>query len=241
MQNPTDEHWVVIKQILRYLKSTIYHGLLLRSSSSFILSTFSDADWAGCPNDRRSTSRYCIYHGPNLISWSLQKQHTVSRSSIESEYYGLAKCYSRSNMDSISPSWIRISPKVSSYSLVRKSWSNLSYSESSFPCMNEAKWNWISFCPRKSGDKVMQCQRISAACFLTQENPAQTPFGILTITQPRKLQIAHCLMRWKVDSKTFPMVYGLKVKPHHLIQILSWTVSHFRSYTLSCKLCLWGV
>jgi hypothetical protein len=72
--------------ILRYLKHTINHSLLLHRDSTFNIHAFSDADWAGCPDDRRSTSGYCLFLGKNLISWSSRKQHTVSRSSTESEY-----------------------------------------------------------------------------------------------------------------------------------------------------------
>lgn len=54
-----------------------------------MLSIFTDADWAGCVNDRRSTGGFAIYFGPNLISWSARKQPTVSRSSAEAEYKAL--------------------------------------------------------------------------------------------------------------------------------------------------------
>jgi histone deacetylase 1/2 len=88
---PRCAHWSAVKRILRYVKGTLSHGLLLRPSSTLpLLSAFSDADWAGDPDDRRSTGGFAIFYGGNLISWSARKQATVSRSSTESEYKSLA-------------------------------------------------------------------------------------------------------------------------------------------------------
>ncbi|XP_047320766.1 uncharacterized mitochondrial protein AtMg00810-like [Impatiens glandulifera] len=90
MQSPTTTHWTAVKRILRYLRNTSHHGLLIRPSSSIELSAFSDSDWAGCPDDRRSTTGYCIFLGDNIISWNSKKQQVVARSSTESEYRALA-------------------------------------------------------------------------------------------------------------------------------------------------------
>nr|XP_040246192.1 uncharacterized mitochondrial protein AtMg00810-like [Aegilops tauschii subsp. strangulata] len=65
-------------------------GLSLQASSSMDLTAYSDADWAGCPDTRRSTSGYCVYLGPSLISWSSKRQPVVSRSSAEAEYRAVA-------------------------------------------------------------------------------------------------------------------------------------------------------
>ncbi|XP_051221264.1 uncharacterized mitochondrial protein AtMg00810-like [Lolium perenne] len=87
---PTDVHWSAVKRILRYVSHTSSFGLHLRASSSGVLSAFSDADWAGCPDDRRSTGGYAVFLGPNLIAWRARKQATISRSSTEAEYKAVA-------------------------------------------------------------------------------------------------------------------------------------------------------
>jgi hypothetical protein len=87
---PTTMHWTAAKRILRYVKHTITVGLTFMKSNSTLVSAFSDADWAGCVDDRRSTGGFAVFFGPNLISWSAKKQATVSRSSTEAEYKSVA-------------------------------------------------------------------------------------------------------------------------------------------------------
>jgi hypothetical protein len=73
MQQPTIEHWTSVKRILRYLKFPCNDGICITWSPSQLLSAFSDSDWAGCTDDRRSTGGMLVFFGPNLISWSSQK------------------------------------------------------------------------------------------------------------------------------------------------------------------------
>ncbi|GJT00022.1 ribonuclease H-like domain-containing protein [Tanacetum coccineum] len=90
MHDPRDPHFTALKRILRYVRGTIDHGLQLYVSSTSQLTAYTDADWAGCPVTRRSTSGYCVFLGDNLLSWSAKRQVTLSRSSAEAEYRGVA-------------------------------------------------------------------------------------------------------------------------------------------------------
>jgi hypothetical protein len=90
LSTPTTSHWAAVKRILRYLRATIDLGLCFIKSASSLLSAFSDADWAGNPDDRRSTGGFTIFFGGNLISWGSRKHPTVSRSSTEAEYKEVA-------------------------------------------------------------------------------------------------------------------------------------------------------
>jgi histone deacetylase 1/2 len=90
LHKPTTVHWSAIKRILRYLHYTVDMALRMHKSPSVLVSGFSDADWAGCSDDRRSTGAYAVFLGSNLISWSSRKQATMSRSSTEAKYKSLA-------------------------------------------------------------------------------------------------------------------------------------------------------
>ncbi|XP_021991742.1 uncharacterized mitochondrial protein AtMg00810-like [Helianthus annuus] len=90
MHAPKTDHWNALKRIIRYIRGTTSFGLTLGPSKVPRLIVYSDADWAGCPDTRRSTSGFCVYYGDNLISWSSKRQATISRSSAEAEYRGVA-------------------------------------------------------------------------------------------------------------------------------------------------------
>ena len=90
---PSKEHWVAVKRILRYLKGTINYGLMYSRSSKSddkMMIGYSDADWAGDVNDRKSTSGYLFMVSGAPISWKSKKQTCVALSTAEAEYIALA-------------------------------------------------------------------------------------------------------------------------------------------------------
>nr|XP_020179221.1 uncharacterized mitochondrial protein AtMg00810-like [Aegilops tauschii subsp. strangulata] len=90
MHDPRTQHLALVKRILRYVRGSSTHGLHISRSRSLDLVAYSDADWAGCPDTRRSTSGYAVFLGDCLVSWSSKRQPTVSRSSAEAEYHAVA-------------------------------------------------------------------------------------------------------------------------------------------------------
>lgn len=85
-----DAHFHPDKRILRYVKSTIYFGLIYYRPYSNSILGYSNVDWACCIGTCHSTYDYSIFLSGNHISWSAKKQPTISRSSCESEYQAMA-------------------------------------------------------------------------------------------------------------------------------------------------------
>lgn len=70
---PSITHISAVKRILRYIQGTSNLGLRIWRSKTMIVSAFSDADWAGCIDDRLSTGGFAVFLGDNMISWTAQK------------------------------------------------------------------------------------------------------------------------------------------------------------------------
>jgi hypothetical protein len=85
-------HLRVVKRIMRYLFYTPKFGLWYPKGSTFDLIGYSDADWAGCNIDRKSTSGTCQFLGRSLVSWASKKQNSVALSTAEVEYIVAGHC-----------------------------------------------------------------------------------------------------------------------------------------------------
>jgi hypothetical protein len=90
--DPKEAHFRVVKRIMRYLVYTPKFGLWYPKGSTFDLIGYSDANWAGCKIDRKSTSGTCQFLGRSLVSWASKKQNSVALSTTEVEYIAAGHC-----------------------------------------------------------------------------------------------------------------------------------------------------
>jgi len=90
MHTPHQKHLDIVYRILRYLKKNPGKGLFFRKNKERKVTIYTDADWAGSEEDRRSISGYCTQVWGNLVTWRSKKQAVVARSSAEAEYRAMA-------------------------------------------------------------------------------------------------------------------------------------------------------
>ena len=87
MENLTTEHMSAVKRILRYVKSTLDLGLVYEKNETGIkIVGYSDSDYVGDLDDRKSTTGMAFFLGKKLICWASQKQKIIALSSCEAEY-----------------------------------------------------------------------------------------------------------------------------------------------------------
>jgi hypothetical protein len=84
-----------VKRIFRYIQYTPELSFWYSAPSSLLLLGFSDADFAGCRIDQKSTSGTCQFFGSSLVSWSSRKQSSVAQSTIKAKYVVAASCCSQ--------------------------------------------------------------------------------------------------------------------------------------------------
>ena len=80
---PKENHIIAVKRIFRYLEGTMDFGLWYPKGNDLTLIAYSDVEWAGCVDDRKSTSGTAFFLGGCLVSWSSKKQSLVSLSTAE--------------------------------------------------------------------------------------------------------------------------------------------------------------
>ena len=89
---PKESHLTAVKQIIRYINGTPDYGLWYSKDSNACLASYSEANWAGSVDDRKSILGGCFYLGNNLVSWMSKKQNFVSLSTAEAEYIAARSC-----------------------------------------------------------------------------------------------------------------------------------------------------
>jgi len=90
LNSPCVDHLSAVTRILKYIKGSPRKSLLYGNNDHTGVVCSIDADWAGSPSNRRSTSGYCVSIDGNLISSKSKKQHVVARSTAKVEYRAMA-------------------------------------------------------------------------------------------------------------------------------------------------------
>ena len=91
-ENPKESHMIALKRIIKYFKTTTDFGVWYSKDTNDVLTRYSDANWAGNADDRKSTSGGCFYMGNNLVSWMSKKQNSISLSIAEAGYIATGNC-----------------------------------------------------------------------------------------------------------------------------------------------------
>jgi hypothetical protein len=90
--NPKESHLTAVKYIVRYVNATVNYGICFSRETNLVLAGYSDANWAGNADDRKSTSGGCFYVGTNLVAWMSRKQASIFLSIAEAEYIDAGSC-----------------------------------------------------------------------------------------------------------------------------------------------------
>ena len=90
--NPKETHMTALKRIIKYVKTTTKFGAYYSKDTSDVLAGYSDTNWAGNADDRKSISGSCFYVGNNLVSWMIKKQNFIFLCTAEVEYITAGSC-----------------------------------------------------------------------------------------------------------------------------------------------------
>ncbi|XP_022868153.1 uncharacterized protein LOC111387797, partial [Olea europaea var. sylvestris] len=90
--DPKESHLSSVRRIIRYVSGTVDLRIFYSRNSNLDLAGYSDVDWAGNADDRKSTTGGCFYMGNNLVAWLSKKQNSISLSTAETEYIATDSC-----------------------------------------------------------------------------------------------------------------------------------------------------
>lgn len=88
-KNPSHQHTEAVKTIMKYLKGSRTRGITYGGEEELKIQGYSDSDWAGDKESRKSTSGYIFMLNGGPGSWCSKRQSTVALSSTEAEYIAL--------------------------------------------------------------------------------------------------------------------------------------------------------
>lgn len=88
--NPKETHLEAVKRIFKYLQGTQNYGLWYPRGTGLTLHAYTDVDWVGSVDDRKSSSGGAFFMGPRLVSWFSKKQSFIALSIAEAEYVAIA-------------------------------------------------------------------------------------------------------------------------------------------------------
>ncbi|KAJ0519053.1 putative RNA-directed DNA polymerase [Helianthus annuus] len=91
MHQPQKGHMEAVMRIIRYLKGTTDQGITFKENKQLEIKGFTNADWGGAKDNRRSTAGYFTMVGGNLVTWRSKKQKVVALSSAEAEFRGIVR------------------------------------------------------------------------------------------------------------------------------------------------------
>ncbi|KAM6553280.1 hypothetical protein CsatB_014042 [Cannabis sativa] len=190
MANPGKVHWLAMKWVFRYLLGTTKVGLIYnRQKANTIIEGYSDSDYAGDRDNRRSTSAYFFLIGGNCVSWKVQLQPVVALSTTEAEYLATTEAIKEA---------IWLKGLMKELNLLKGVPTVYSDSQSCiFLCKNpmfhdrlkhiEIKYHFIR-------DKVTQGE-IDIEKVPTEDNPADMGTKIVTLNK-----FTHCMNLLRIES-----------------------------------------
>lgn len=86
LESPHNVHWAGVKRIMRYLAGTRTHGIQFDGKKGTDITGYSDSDYAGCADERKSTGGYVFLLAGGSVSWKSKKQTVTATSTCEAEY-----------------------------------------------------------------------------------------------------------------------------------------------------------